>query len=121
MRATATTPPYGELRGRDRHPWLHNPDRDQSSLRAEHSACRLLPLAGVLGGARGAFAVVHTHAVASTIIVVRAIISVAIFIAVIGASALVAVALLPVRAAEQRPAIPHLRQVSPGEPGPPTS
>ena len=32
MRATATTPPYGELRRRDRHPWLHNPDRDQSSL-----------------------------------------------------------------------------------------
>lgn len=59
--------------------------------------------------ALGAFVMVHARAVASTMIVLRAIISVAIFIALVGASALVTVALRPVRAAEQRPAIPHLR------------
>ena len=43
-------------------------------------------------------------------------------IAVIGASVLVTVALRPVRAAEHRPAIPHLRtSISPGEPETPTS
>jgi hypothetical protein len=50
--------------------------------RAGQSASRLLPLAGALAvlGTRalGAFAMVHAQAVASAVIVVRAIISVAI-------------------------------------------